>query len=126
MWSCKGFAPKTARGRVPGSSAEEEAPRAKELRGGKASLAFGLVAWASRLGSAEPAGRGSAPESAARQGLLRGVAGADVFASQVCPALLCAVFLVVGEERQSAQREVAVVAVEEVLLKEAERPRVSG
>ena len=107
----KGFAPRTARGRVPGSSAQEEAPRAKELSGGKASLAFGLVALASRLRSAEPAGRGSAPESSARRGLLRGVAGVDVFASQVCPALLCAAFLAVREERLSAPRAVAEVAV---------------
>ena len=126
MWSCKGFASKTARGRVPGSSAAEEAPRAKELRGGKAFLAFGLVALASRLCSAEPAGRGVAPESAAWRGLLRGVAGVDVLAPQVFPALLCAAFLVVGEERQNAQKKVAVVAVEKVPLKEAERPKVSG
>ena len=67
-----------------------------------------------------------APESAAGRGLLRGVAGVGVFAPQVFPALLCAAFLVVGEERQSAQSEVAVVAAEEVQLKEAERPKISG
>ena len=97
--------------------------RAEVLSGRKASPPLAL---ALRLGSAEPAGRGSAPESSARRGLLRGVAGVDVFASQVCPALLCAAFLAVREERLSAPKVVAEVAVEEVQLKEAERPRVSG
>ena len=54
------------------------------------------------------------------------VAGVDVFASQVCPALLCAAFLAVREERLSAPKVVAEVAVVKIQLRVFEGPEVSG